>query len=72
MPELGAARDLLRATRSKLPKLLASYSDYTEPVATQGVTLYRARFAGFASKSQAWDACAQLKKQKVGCLAIQN
>ena len=72
MPDRGAARDILTRTRAKLPKLLASYSDYTEPVAKDGATLYRARFSGFASKAQAWDACAALQKQKVGCLAIQN
>jgi len=72
VPERNAARNILRAARDKLPKLLSGYSDYTEPVDKDGTTLYRARFAGFDSKAQARDACNQLKRQKVGCLALQN
>jgi hypothetical protein len=34
------------------------------------LTLYRARFAGFAGKSEARAACAYLTKQKFACYAI--
>ena len=36
------------------------------------VTLYRARFAGFATKQAARDACDALTKQKFTCLALSN
>ena len=52
--------------------MLSSVSDYTETVEKGNDTLYRARFAGFASKSEAWGACGALKKKKFACLALAN
>ncbi|MDN3719569.1 SPOR domain-containing protein [Roseibium salinum] len=46
-------------------------SPYTEPVETDGQTLYRARFVGFETKTAAWNACKTLKKKaKYACFAI--
>ncbi|MEZ5872303.1 MAG: D-alanyl-D-alanine carboxypeptidase [Nitratireductor sp.] len=67
-----AAISLLSKARAKAPGLLKSLSNYTETVEKNGDVLYRARFAGFSSKSAAWDACGQLKKQKFACLAVAN
>jgi hypothetical protein len=57
---------------AKGSKVLAHASPYTEPVKSGSSTLYRARFAGFASKEAARSACAYLTKQKFNCLAIAN
>ena len=67
-----SAMSLLSKAREKAPRLLKSLSNYTETVEKNGDVLYRARFAGFSSKSAAWDACGQLKKQKFACLAVAN
>lgn len=70
--EKSAAIEMLEAARSKFPSLLSAYDNYTETVEKGGVVLHRARFAGFESKSRAWDTCHQLKRNKIACLAIQN
>ena len=71
-PTEAAAQALLDSARDKAPKLLAKASPYTEPVVKNSVTLYRARFAGFATKQAARDACDALAKQKFTCLALSN
>lgn len=63
---------MLEKARGKAPKTLSAVVNYTETVDSGGATLHRARFAGFASKSQAWDACGVLKKRKFACLALAN
>lgn len=65
-----AARERLQAAKSEAD-MLRSYPAYTEPVARNAVTLYRARFAGF-DRSSAEAACRALKKAKFGCLAMQQ
>jgi D-alanyl-D-alanine carboxypeptidase len=70
--EQSDAIRLLEAARAKLPSLLSDYDNYTESVEKDGVTLYRARFAGFDTKSQARDTCDEMKRKKVACLAIAN
>lgn len=67
----GAIRQLERA-RSAEPSLLASVANHMETVEKNGATLYRARFAGFATKDAAWGACARLKRSDFACLAIAN
>jgi cell division septation protein DedD len=71
-PSRASALGLLKKARTKAPDLLASVSDYTETVEKGNDTLYRARFAGFASKSDAWSACGALKRKKFACLALAN
>ena len=44
---------------------------FIEEFQNKGTVYYRARFGGFASKTQAWNACNALKKQKIDCFAAQ-
>ena len=69
-PTEESALQLLDQAKAKGARVLASASPYTEPVVKESVTLYRARFAGFAGKSEARAACAFLTKQKFACYAI--
>ncbi|SDB12323.1 D-alanyl-D-alanine carboxypeptidase [Bauldia litoralis] len=69
-PTEAAAMELLSDAKSKGGTVLASAAPYTEPVVKESLTLYRARFAGFAGKSEARAACAYLTKQKFACYAI--
>jgi D-alanyl-D-alanine carboxypeptidase len=71
-PTEGSAQDILDRAKAKAPKALAGASAYTETVVKENVTLYRARFAGFAGKDEARAACAQLTKQKFACLALSD
>jgi D-alanyl-D-alanine carboxypeptidase len=71
-PTEDSAKDILERAKAKAPKALASASAYTESVVKENVTLYRARFAGFAGKDEARAACAQLTKQKFACLALSD
>jgi D-alanyl-D-alanine carboxypeptidase len=71
-PTEAAAQALLDSAKDKAPKLLAKASPFTERVVKNSVTLYRARFAGFATKQAARDACDALTKQKFTCLALSN
>ena len=71
-PSKDGAEDILDRALAKGGKYLAKAAPYTEPVQTGDITLYRARFAGFASKEAARAACDYLAKQKFSCLAIAN
>ena len=65
-----SAINMLEAVRNKVPGVLRNKSIYTEPVNKGDTVLHRARFAGFADKSAAWDACEALKRKKVSCYAL--
>ncbi|MFD1696865.1 D-alanyl-D-alanine carboxypeptidase [Roseibium aestuarii] len=67
--ESGAIKMLKKVQATHGPALRGTVP-VTEEVASGGQTLYRARFAGFDSKSQAWAACKTLKRSKVACYAI--
>ncbi|WP_319413817.1 serine hydrolase [uncultured Cohaesibacter sp.] len=69
-PSLEAANDILDKARASNKSLLKGRVNHTETVQKGNSTLYRARFAGFPSKSAARDACSTLKKQKFACLAL--
>ncbi len=64
------AISLLKRAKGKVGGKLRSIDPYTEPVKSGGATLYRARFVGFSSKNQAWNACKNLKRAKFNCYAI--
>lgn len=64
------ARSLLLDAQRKNQRILGGRELYTEPVDVNGTTLYRARFTGFSTKSEAWSACTQLKKRKLSCWAL--
>lgn len=68
----SGARKLLSGAKAKAGKALASAEPFTQTVEKGAVTLYRARFSGFASKNAAWNACNALKRQKISCFALAN
>jgi D-alanyl-D-alanine carboxypeptidase len=70
-PRQGA-EELLERARDSVGGLLGSAQPFTQEVERNGTTLYRARFAGFAGKEAARDACAQLKSKSINCLAVPN
>jgi len=72
VPSEDSAIEILNDARSKAPQVLAEVSPYTETVVKEDVTLYRARFAGFADKDEARAACAHLTKKQFACLALSN
>ena len=72
VPGREAAVEILEKARGSARSLLKKYRNYTEVVEKNNVTLYRARFSGFASKDEAWGACGALKKKNFACLAIYN
>ena len=61
---------MLKSAKEKTGAALKGRVPYTEPVDTDGQTLYRARFVGFDTKTAAWNACKSLKKAKYACFAI--
>ncbi|MDW6022803.1 D-alanyl-D-alanine carboxypeptidase [Mesorhizobium sp. BAC0120] len=69
-PDAQQAKSLLTKTGKDASSILADARGYTVPFEKGGVTYYRVRFGGFASKSAAWDACGALKKKKIACYAI--
>ena len=71
-PEAGAAMEMLATAKRKVGSELANAEPFTETVNSGSQTLYRARFAGFASKDQAWSACAALKRSSYSCYAVAN
>ncbi len=71
-PTQSSAEDILDQALSKGSAVLGSASPYTETIVHRGNTLYRARFAGFASKTEARSACAYLAKRNFSCLALND
>lgn len=61
---------LLNRAKDKAPGILADKQIYTETVQSGGTTLHRARFVGFAGKSDARNACKALERRKISCLAL--
>lgn len=72
MPDEGQARAFLEKVRDRSGSTLKSARGYTVPFDNKGQTFFRARFAGFAGKSAAWDACQVLKKKSIACYATQQ
>jgi D-alanyl-D-alanine carboxypeptidase len=69
--ESGAMKILTKAQAAG-GKALASANPFTQEVQKGSATLFRARFGGFDSKAQAWNACEALKKKQYGCFALNN
>lgn len=63
------ALDYIRTAQNKAGKVLGSKDPFVEVFKKGNTTYHRARFAGFASKSAAWNACSALKKYKYSCMA---
>jgi D-alanyl-D-alanine carboxypeptidase len=71
-PTQAGAHHFLETTSQKAKAVLADASGFTMAFQKNGTTYYRARFGGFGSKDDAWDACRALKKKKIACYAIQQ
>lgn len=69
---VSQAMTMLKKAKGAAGSQLAEAEPFTESVATGGSTLYRARFAGFGSKDEAWKACAALKRSSYNCYAVAN
>jgi len=65
------AKDRLRSAKSKARHFLSSADPFTETVAKDNKTFYRARFAGF-DKREARAACKYLKRKDFACIALKN
>ncbi|NMG41243.1 D-alanyl-D-alanine carboxypeptidase [Chelativorans sp. ZYF759] len=51
--------------------ILSNASGFTEPFTRNGTNYVRARFGGFQSSKEAWDACNALKGKRVDCFAAE-
>ena len=69
-PSRAEALKIIKQARDDTGRLLAGATPYTETVSKNGTTLYRARFAGFASKQAAKSACTQLKRKRYACFPL--
>lgn len=65
----GEARRMLSSVRARTGDLLARYQDLTLPVQRDTKQLFRARFAGFDSRT-ATAACLDLRRQKIDCFVV--
>ncbi len=62
----------LRDAQTKASPVLGNRDPFIEVFEKGSTTWHRARFAGFASKSDAWGTCSDLKKYQYDCMAYQN
>jgi D-alanyl-D-alanine carboxypeptidase len=65
------ARQHLSAAQLKVQSALAAADPFTERVQKGDKALYRARFAGF-DRETAEDACKQLKRSEIECMALKD
>lgn len=65
------AKDRLRSAKSKARHILGGANPFTEKVAKDNKTFYRARFAGF-DKREARAACSYLKRKDFACIALKH
>jgi D-alanyl-D-alanine carboxypeptidase len=72
VPTMEGAQELIEQAQSSMGPVLASRQPLTQEVARDGITLYRARFAGFDDKDEARDTCDKLKTKSFSCLAVRN
>ncbi|MCW4114637.1 SPOR domain-containing protein [Aurantimonas sp. MSK8Z-1] len=72
VPDRDNAMSMLADAKRQGGSALADAEAFTETVGAGAQTLYRARFAGFDTKSDAWDACAALKRRSYACYAVAN
>ncbi|MEO3385932.1 D-alanyl-D-alanine carboxypeptidase [Mesorhizobium sp. CAU 1741] len=70
-PSQGDAFAALVRVGKEASTVLGSANAFIEEFNNKGTTFYRARFGGFGSKSQAWNTCDALKKQRIDCFAAE-
>ncbi len=68
-PDEAAATRYLAGAKQKLGYKLGMMRQSVEPYLSSNSNVYRARFVGFSSKSEAWAACAEMKKHGFSCWA---
>jgi len=68
-PSEAGARLLLTQAGTNLAGL-SDYRSLIQPIERDGQELYRARFVGFADRSEASAMCEALKRRSVNCLAM--
>jgi D-alanyl-D-alanine carboxypeptidase len=51
--------------------ILGNASGFTEPFTRNGTDYVRARFGGFQTSQEAWDACNALKRKRMDCFAAE-
>lgn len=66
------ALDYLQGAQSKASSVLKERDPFVEVFTKGNATYHRARFAGFSSKSDAWDTCSALKRYDYACMAYQQ
>jgi len=69
-PVQSTALEMLAEAKQRTGAALARAQAFTEAVNSGSQTLYRARFAGFSTKSEAAAACDALKARSYACYAI--
>lgn len=72
LPTAGEADAFLRKTSAKAKSTLSSTKPVTQKFVKDGITYYRARFAGFSSFDSANKTCKSLKRKKINCFAVSN
>jgi D-alanyl-D-alanine carboxypeptidase len=70
-PTEAAAQETLREAREASGRQLGSADPYTEKVERSGMTLVRARFAGF-DRASADAACRALRSSDYDCMPVRN
>ena len=66
----AAARAKLSKAQDRAKRVVADAAAFTEPVSTNGGTLFRARFGGFDSVDEAKAACSALKRMDFACVPM--
>jgi D-alanyl-D-alanine carboxypeptidase len=72
MPEQSRALEMLAQAKARGGSALSNAQPFTESVSSGSQTLYRARFAGFQSRTEANRACDALKQQAYNCYSVAN
>lgn len=72
MDDEDKAKSMLAEAKARTGGKLAKAAPYTVKVEHGGVTLYRARFSGFAEQDAAQDACTALKRTGFTCFATRS
>jgi len=70
-PDPSQAKTLLSRASGAVTSVSKEAEPFTEPVEKDGVTLYRARFAGFSERS-ATAACKAVKRASLSCFTLKN
>jgi D-alanyl-D-alanine carboxypeptidase len=70
-PDPSQAQTLLSRASGAVTSVTREAEPFTEPVEKDGVTLYRARFAGFSERS-ATAACKAVKRASLSCFTLKN